>query len=541
MMSNEKHKYPKPFHPQECRLQNLTQDCTEMFCRLCVASQSLPAYLYKYFADFRESGPSLSAYATDVYSHQGAANAAQQLGALDFADESKMKANIREFAALLGKCIPLGTCDVISPETCVGSMEDANGILIGSKSLDRRRRRELELPLLVSQFRPLHLVEKQSSQTLYPWEAPISMAAEVHATSIEEACILARVLAAKLYHQTGHDATIDGYPVILALAHTPRACTLELLVPLWPNVVPPGGERGTPKSSHDVAAWGYFEIFRTDWTPTSIAPALATILEAVRVVVSLGYPKLPLQEPHSWVVTGDRRVMEGLPSLWRCADAVCSDLRIPDGMKSAAQARTYRIRNTWYKLYDHTQDSEEEDCLPRRLAGSYAEDLQTMTRMMAACGLQDVCTTFLTQDVAVVKCTHVEGATSAIWAHQFASVYQKLRILHNAGYAHGDVRECNMVFGELESWLLDFDMMGWDERTSYVSRYNADPSLGRHPRAKPCAMMTRDHDLYALAGAMEQYVPVNDEHVPTWRQCCDRVRSGMPVIHAQNIKLRIRD
>ena len=69
---------------------------------------------------------------------------------------------------------------------------------------------------------------------------------------------------------------------------------------------------------------------------------------------------------------------------------------------------------------------------------------------------------------------------------------------------HGDIRSCNLLFGEKNSWIIDFDMASPEVTTKYSDRYNHKDINERHSGAKACRPMYKVHDRFSLAKLMEK-------------------------------------
>jgi hypothetical protein len=91
-------------------------------------------------------------------------------------------------------------------------------------------------------------------------------------------------------------------------------------------------------------------------------------------------------------------------------------------------------------------------------------------------------------------------------------VAQQLQLLHQDGYAHGDIRGGNVVFAEYadaESAIIDFDLARrvGSEEAFYPREYTVD-GLGdgmRHWDAQPGKPMHRSHDVFSLHFILAHY------------------------------------
>ncbi|MCW5672722.1 MAG: phosphotransferase [Hydrogenophaga sp.] len=72
-----------------------------------------------------------------------------------------------------------------------------------------------------------------------------------------------------------------------------------------------------------------------------------------------------------------------------------------------------------------------------------------------------------------------------------------LRVLHNAGIVHGDIRIANILYyGDNQAALIDFDFAGRAGIDSYPLTMASIPE--RHPEARGGELMQKAHDIYSM-------------------------------------------
>ena len=88
----------------------------------------------------------------------------------------------------------------------------------------------------------------------------------------------------------------------------------------------------------------------------------------------------------------------------------------------------------------------------------------------------------------------------------FSPILKSLKKIHDLGMVHGDIRLCNLVFGEAESdsYIIDFDIAS-KEGTLYCVNYNRSVPE-RHPSIKctDTPKLSKAHDRYSIATIIEQ-------------------------------------
>lgn len=105
----------------------------------------------------------------------------------------------------------------------------------------------------------------------------------------------------------------------------------------------------------------------------------------------------------------------------------------------------------------------------------------------------------VTSDKKIVRLEYdyIEGSHQPSNITQFVGVLQTLHALHEANVVHGDVRACNIVFTDDNSYLIDFDLLK-DEGENYSLQYKYIEEE-RHTEAKRGKKMNKAHDRTALA------------------------------------------
>ena len=107
------------------------------------------------------------------------------------------------------------------------------------------------------------------------------------------------------------------------------------------------------------------------------------------------------------------------------------------------------------------------------------------------------------------KYPFVDGTHMPTSPEQFAQVLQHLARLHSADppIVHGDIRLSNIVFGEKDSKLIDFDLSGVAGQMQYPLGFNVKIQDGkRHPGARKWNPLQIEHDRFSMAFIMKQYV-----------------------------------
>jgi hypothetical protein len=96
----------------------------------------------------------------------------------------------------------------------------------------------------------------------------------------------------------------------------------------------------------------------------------------------------------------------------------------------------------------------------------------------------------------------------------FKSIIKILQKVHDNGYVHGDIRPANLLHGEEDGMILDFDLAR-PEGTHYLDIYNRIIKWKgrniRHSEAAPLREMKKEHDRYSLSLIIELSFPGNVE------------------------------
>ena len=89
-----------------------------------------------------------------------------------------------------------------------------------------------------------------------------------------------------------------------------------------------------------------------------------------------------------------------------------------------------------------------------------------------------------------------------------------MKLLHESGNVHGDIRAFNIVFGEDKNSdaaaLIDFDFGGRENTVKYPPGYVSALDDGVRI-GKPCVEISKEHDIYALAHVLGKLHDVSEE------------------------------
>eukprot|EP00736_Rhodelphis_marinus_P004100 Rmarinus@m.18839 len=198
--------------------------------------------------------------------------------------------------------------------------------------------------------------------------------------------------------------------------------------------------------------------------------------------------------------------------------------------------KVYRVDNKVHKLFTIRGVSPEKQ-LPRPVCGTLEEDIKRVAGTVNKVHGADLGATFtmLDEETAVISLEYVvpvKQGTTLSTGH-FYSVYETLEKLRgNKGddgqprpLVHGDVRKDNIVFHEGgKGYLIDFDMVGVAEETSYISNFN---SMGMEHRKLAGELMHTKDDTTALAHLMRQFTPVGgfEGEKRQWSCICHELES----------------
>jgi hypothetical protein len=90
-------------------------------------------------------------------------------------------------------------------------------------------------------------------------------------------------------------------------------------------------------------------------------------------------------------------------------------------------------------------------------------------------------------------------------ATQLVQVCEQVAALHKDSLVHGDIRAANVLFGETEAFLIDFDFAGTDGTEHYPAGYvTKGLEVERHPDAVEGALITREHDWFGFAECLRK-------------------------------------
>ena len=102
-------------------------------------------------------------------------------------------------------------------------------------------------------------------------------------------------------------------------------------------------------------------------------------------------------------------------------------------------------------------------------------------------------------DNTVMAYPKIEGSHFPSTFGQVIQVLRQLCILWKKNLCHGDVRLANMIFGENDSQLIDFDFCGVEGERKYPNGYNIElDDTKRHPKALPGSLLQRSHDWFSF-------------------------------------------
>ena len=97
-----------------------------------------------------------------------------------------------------------------------------------------------------------------------------------------------------------------------------------------------------------------------------------------------------------------------------------------------------------------------------------------------------------------------------------------------SGIVHGDIRAFNLVFGEDDSHIIDWDLAQEEDKGKYPDGFNVSiPDGERHPDAYPGQSMKKAHDWFALAAVMRLMPPVERYMRDTWEEITTAVENGV--------------
>ena len=200
----------------------------------------------------------------------------------------------------------------------------------------------------------------------------------------------------------------------------------------------------------------------------------------------------------------------GIKYLLKCPisysdSTICPRIDLSFGNKSilsrCGNYRAFRSENFVYKLFD-TESGEKPNAELLKSTG-YFEDV-TVTQLSS--DGRFLCLTY----------KYIEGKVGSYNAspQKFAAVAKTLKVLHDKGYVHSDVRDANVVFGNEQDagYLVDFDLAD-KEGTRYPDSYNSASIAERHPTAWRGNPRRYIHDIHALQKLIKKYLGLDLERV----------------------------
>ena len=112
--------------------------------------------------------------------------------------------------------------------------------------------------------------------------------------------------------------------------------------------------------------------------------------------------------------------------------------------------------------------------------------------------------------VKVLIYDYIQGDHNPKSVSQFKGALTTLKLLHESGYVHGDIRLANIIFTDDSSYLIDFDLTR-KVKTRYPIGYSV---LGeRHKGARSGEEMLYEHDRHSMSKIME-LVDINSKFYP---------------------------
>ncbi|KIY63235.1 hypothetical protein CYLTODRAFT_360313, partial [Cylindrobasidium torrendii FP15055 ss-10] len=103
--------------------------------------------------------------------------------------------------------------------------------------------------------------------------------------------------------------------------------------------------------------------------------------------------------------------------------------------------------------------------------------------------------------------TDLYDLDSALTHIQVSKLREAERLLRDAGYVLGDIREPNiMVAGEDKLWLLDFEWAGKQGEVCYPAEINMAWEYWA-PGVGPGAKIMQAHDAYCVDAIVQEYGP----------------------------------
>jgi len=109
--------------------------------------------------------------------------------------------------------------------------------------------------------------------------------------------------------------------------------------------------------------------------------------------------------------------------------------------------------------------------------------------------------------ISMVKYKYLKGNDKPKSVQHFVDVLFALQKIHDAGFVHGDIRLCNLVFDDngVHSYIIDFDMASKESDDNVYCEGYSDKEIikKRHPEAFEKKKMERKHDRHSIAYLMD--------------------------------------
>ena len=132
------------------------------------------------------------------------------------------------------------------------------------------------------------------------------------------------------------------------------------------------------------------------------------------------------------------------------------------------------------------------------------------------------------RSLTIIATPYHRGRHYAQTPKAFVPIIQQLTHLHKAGFAHGDIRAYNIIFGERaeEGWLIDFDYGGLLDAATYPVGYKGILADGTRLGKEGQKLKAID-DWYALATLIDFYhgIDLDNFNEPSFRKFWRKVPS----------------
>lgn len=165
-----------------------------------------------------------------------------------------------------------------------------------------------------------------------------------------------------------------------------------------------------------------------------------------------------------------------------------------------------------HKVYDYRRLSDE------------AKEQRKRAAKMSAEFLADATLTDNVVDVQILRYPLRAGTHMARYPTDFVPVIRALQGLHSRGVVHGDIRGMNILFGNMEQPLIDFDF-AVEIGKPYEVELNTDIKDGcRHDDAVKGNAAEAAHDWFSLAQVM--HLHRCNHHPAEWATAINLTRQG---------------